>query len=223
MAKFSTSEPRQWRFLPVILAAGLALAIIGVDLARTGLSPELTREGGGIETATAVLYIFCAMTFIRMAGPVIARRNWEIPLLFLFMAGRELDFDKRFTTLGIFKSRLYLSDTAPVYERLIGVAVLALLAYALYRLIRHHGADFVDGLRRFAPSQWAVACGIAVMAGSKTIDGLGRKLMPLGIELEDATNAELGMIEEVVELAIPLLFIAAMCLAVRMFRAGHPE
>lgn len=223
MAQLSLESGHDKRFLPLFMAIALAVAVIALDLVQVGFTPALTREGGGIETATAVLYLFCAITFVRLAGPVIARSTWEIPVLFLFMAGRELDFDKRFTSVGILKSRMYLSNEAPLFERLIAVAIIAVLAYALYRLVRAHGKSFINGLRSFAASQWLIASGIALMVGSKAIDGLGRKLLPLGIELEDGTNANLGMIEETAELGIPLLFIAGMCLAVRMFSSGQPE
>ena len=44
-------------------------------------------------------------------------------------AMRELDWHKAWTTDSVLKSRFYLSDVTPIYEKVIGGGVILLLLY----------------------------------------------------------------------------------------------
>ena len=76
-------------------------------------------------------------------------------------------------------------------------------------------------LRRFAA--WSVAGALGLPAGSILIDGLGRKLTPLGMDLPDRIDSLAGAGEEIMEAFIPFLLLTAIIAAARSRnRQAHP-
>lgn len=205
----ATPVPTQpWRPLGVALV--LILAAVGLDLATLPPGASLMREHGGLELASALLYLWAAAVWMTRHGRGGLARDWQVPAVLLMMAAREFDLDKSLTTVGLLKSDLYLTAEAPVWERLLGVAVLSFVVVALVRLARRQGRGFLAGVRKGAPPQLAVFAGLAVAALAKTVDGLGRKLEGFGLALDPSTGARIGSAEEVIELFIPLLFLVAI-------------
>lgn len=179
-----------------------------------GLSPDpksVTSEGGSVETASALLWGYAALLLIWLAPGTALGRGWHFVLLFLLFAARELDMDKAYLSEGILKARLYTGD-APLGEKLIGLLVIALILSVVTRLVRENLGDWWRALRQ--GSTWALAAGgsFVLVVLSKTIDGAGRKLAPLGIELSDRLDSGLGIAEEWMELGFVLLAILAICL-----------
>ena len=125
---------------------------------------------------------------------------------------RELDFDKRFTTMGILKSRFYTSDVVPLGEKLIGLMVILILLYVVYRIIKDHTASFVDGVKNRVPQHLGVLSAIGLLVFSKSIDGLDRKLGDVGITVDPTVATYFGTVEEVLELGIPVLIFIAFAL-----------
>ncbi|MEM9550303.1 MAG: hypothetical protein AAGA05_03955 [Pseudomonadota bacterium] len=200
--------------IPFVIASVIALAFVVFDL---GLSPSpkgLTGEGGPIETASALLWIYAAAALVWFAPRTVLGQGWQFPALFVLFAARELDMDKAYLSEGILKARLYSGD-APIGEKLIGLIVIALILTIAIRLFRRNLGDWLRGLGRAAP--WALTAGgaLALAFVSKTIDGAGRKLEPLGIQLSDAVIAATGATEEWMELAFVLLAVLAVCLWAR--------
>lgn len=184
-------------WLPLWTALAAAAAMIGIDLLTKAPDLKLTREHGGVELASGLLYLWAAVVWVALHGRRELLRNWQIPTVLLMMGGREFDLDKLFTSVGVLKSKLYLTAQAPVWERLLGVAVLAFTLAVLIRLTRHQGRAFLDGLRRGAAAEVALLAGLLLAIFAKTIDGLGRKLQGFGIKLDAATGAWFGSVEEV--------------------------
>jgi hypothetical protein len=200
---------------PLWLAMGFAVLLVGLDVVLRPEGARLTREGGGIETASALLYVYAVAVWLRRHSTADWRAFWHIPVILLFAAAREFDLDKTLTSVGILKSNLYLTDQAPVWERLVGLAVLLLLMVAAVQLVRVHGRGFLRGLRAGDSGALAVAAAIGVAGFAKSIDGLARKLRPFDITVDDEFNAVVVMAEEVLELTIPLLLLYAILEATR--------
>ena len=55
---------------------------------------------------------------------------------------RELDFDKAFTTIGILKSRFFVSPDVPLGEKLAGFIVISILIWSVYKILSQHFAHF---------------------------------------------------------------------------------
>lgn len=208
---------------PLSTALLLVVTIVAADLLWIARSQSWTRENGGLETATALLYLYAAGCWLRLNPRPVWRRHWHVPLVLALMAGREFDLDVALTSQGLLTSALYFTDRAPVWERLFGAAVVAVLAVILYRLIAFSSRDFVRALKRNALWAQAVLGGIAIAILAISIDGLERKLRPLGVTLPEQAGAFVGAFEEVVEILIPLLFLVAISAAAdRRGSPAHP-
>ena len=97
--------------------------------------PLWIEEGGVIETLSVFGYFLCVLLILlKGKWAYIKKYNYFLILIILFGL-RELDFDKRFTTMGILKSKFYLSNSVPVTEKLIGLLVIAILLYIFFLLL----------------------------------------------------------------------------------------
>ena len=195
--------------LPAWAAAGMALLLLAglADVVRAAFGEARFSEGGALEMASAAGYVL-ALAVLAARTPRLPAA-WPTAVLLLAAAARELDLDKRLTDPGLLQSRLYTGD-ASLAVKLAGAAVvLAILAAALTLALRE-GPGWVRGLAAGARRAWWVAGALALAAVSKSLDGLGRKLRPLGIEVPDAIDRAASLCEEVLELGIPLTLILAL-------------
>ena len=191
----------------LVVCLVLAGAVIATDRAILAEGETLTREGGGIEALSMLGYLAAIVLYL-VKRP---RPFWPIPVTLLFMAAREFDADKRFTSEGILSTKILFHDT-PVWEKSIALTVWALLALTLVVLIRRRGPVLLAALRRGAPWSLAFTTGFLLAGFSKLIDGLSRKLAPWGIVVPDDVNRNAGTLEECLELLIPVAFIVAILL-----------
>ncbi|PYE83917.1 hypothetical protein [Pseudoroseicyclus aestuarii] len=199
---------------PVALVGGfLALTafVVGADWAMLPDGEKLTREGGGIEMMSLIGYILAAGLYLWVARP---RVFWAVPMVLLFMAAREGDLDKRFTSEGILSTKILIHDTA-LWEKLLALGLWALLAASVIALVRYRGPALLRALRQARPWALAVAGGILLAAFSKAIDGLARKLAPLGIDVSAPVGRGAGVLEELLEVLVPPLFMLAILWARR--------
>jgi hypothetical protein len=204
---------RESRYLISVLlvpAALLALLFI-VSALHEDLIESLIDENGIIESASAFGYVACiAALLLRGGWRTAVLRAPYLSFILLFLALRELDFDKRFTTMGIFKSQFYLSASVPWAEKILAVVFLALLIWSLLELADRHWRQFLPRLLSLHPVAVAVflAASLAVMA--KSLDGLARKLDGFGLAVSEHAYLIAEGAEEVLELGIPLLLILAV-------------
>ncbi|MGI9300824.1 MAG: hypothetical protein ACR2PD_10365 [Luminiphilus sp.] len=183
----------------------------------------LMGESGPIEVASAVGYFACALYMIARGGrDFLVSRGYFVVLTLLF-GFRELDFDKAFTTMGILKSRFYLSSDVPIPEKVIGLLVIALIFWTVFQLLRNHFVEFLQGLKQRAPVALGVGLIFFLLAFSKSIDGLARKLKPFGIETSAEVSRWAGSVEEVLELGIPIYMVLTFHAWLSRRRAESPS
>ncbi|CAD7043825.1 hypothetical protein REJC140_03742 [Pseudorhizobium endolithicum] len=205
---------RPWHLLALALAG--AAALIGLDIWTQGFGSGLVRETGGIEMASALLYAYAAITWLWTRPGDSWKTSWELPAIMFLMMGRELDLDKKLTSIGVLRSDLYLTDMAPIMERIFGVIALVFVAIVAFRVIASNGRAFIDGLQRWKAWAWALVVGIGFAVLSKSVDGIGRKLAPFGITLEQHTSLLMVILEELLELGVPVMFIVAVIASIRL-------
>ena len=186
------------------VAAGLALLSAIVLGFRESVEHILLTESGLIERASAFGYFACAAFMLARGGQQFLRYRAYFAVLVTLFGCRELDFDKAFTTIGILKSRFFVSPDVPLGETLAGFIVISILIWSVYKILSQHFKSFLSDLRERTPEAIGVAIVFFLLAFSKSIDGLPRKLQPLGIEVSAETNAFFGALEEVLELGIPV-------------------
>ena len=191
----------------VLLAVLVGLVAIGAYAVSldTGASQKLLSERGPVERASPLLYLagIAAMPFAFGLRGAAAR--WYVAVVLAFFAFRELDLDKSLFTLGLLKSRQYLSDT-PVMEKVVGLAIIGLLAASAVAIAVRHGRSWVVDVFRGRAWAWATGLALFFLVTSKTVDGPMRKLAPWGITIDAETKRWIVTYEEIAELG------AAVCL-----------
>lgn len=197
-----------------------ALGWLLAELIRGKAAGHIFSESGSIERLSALYLILAALA---LAGDMTVRgtwRHWHLALLVLAGGLRELDWDKAFTESGVLSLRLY-SGTAPWGQKVVGAVVLALLVWAGLRLLRRNMGPWRQGLRNRQAWAWLMALALALYTVAKSLDGLGRKLAPFGIDLAGGANTAASRGEEVLELfgAILILEVAGL----RLLRRHPPR
>jgi len=214
--------PRR-QLAPFWFATFIALSAIifdgksSVDITSLPFISVLTYEGKAIEVASFFLWLFATFTVIIWFTPKNSSGNWKLPFLFLFFAAREMDLDKTFFSVGLFKSRQYLGDS-PFIKKIIGMAFVSLLACCCICLIRENYSELLRALRHGSAWAWTTLLGIGLVLIAKTIDGSARKLGRFGVEIEFSTIQIIATIEEILELIFASVAILAVCLYKHRFR-----
>lgn len=209
---------RPWYLLSIALAG--AAVLFAIDLAVNGFTTMLVKESGAIEISTALLYAYTAMVWLWTRTGDTWRRYWEVAAVMLMMMGRELDLDKKLTSVGILKSNLYLTTMAPPIERIFGLLVIIFAAIVVYRLITRSGPELIAGLKQRSMWAWCLVAAIGLAVVSKSIDGIGRKLAPFGVTVSDHMNLVMGIAEELLEFGIPVMFLVATISSIDHFTSA---
>ena len=199
-------------FLPkktFVICAIVLAAVVAIDLLFFAKGESFAREGGGLETMSAVFYMVAALVFFAVTPKRHWKNLWHIPALMIFFALRELDFDKAFTTSGVLSSNLYRGDS-PLMTKLIAGSVLLLFLLVLFRLVRFGGPATLRGLK--ARASWALLAITAAltMIFSKSIDGLARKMLSFDVVVSERVGDFAGLVEEIGEAFIPIFIILAI-------------
>lgn len=202
--------------------AGAALLVLFLLTLYPDKDWALTvEEGGAIESATALGYFLClALIAYRGRLPYIKRYH-SLVLLFIFFMLRELDFDKRFTTTGIFKGKFLLGHHVPLVEKLIGGMVILLALYTVASLIYRHARAFLEGLKNHSPISLGVLIAMVFLVVSQSLDGLDRKLRNLGVEIGGDTSMYASAAEEILELGIPIIVFLTLISYFDRVRVGR--
>lgn len=197
-----------WRAFLVCLA--LIAVFVGIDIAFFAGGESFKREGGGLETVSAVLYALAAIQFLARAPRTRWAELYHVPVLMVLFAFRELDFDKAFTPSGILSLRLYSSGNVMLLTKLIAAPIAA---FVIYIILRNAWVGFFAGLRALRAGAlwpWFALLAGALVVGTKSIDGLGRKLRDIGIVISGDVDATASLYEEVGEAFIPVCAILAI-------------
>lgn len=201
-----------FRSLSIFLVV-LPFAILlrdALSLADFGL---IFKEGHSIETLSVLLLALAVVLWFTLAGPH-ALREWQIPVLLTLMAAREMDFDKRFSDDGLLKLRTYTGD-APLMTKLVGAAVIALVLVASYRLLRRNLPFWWARLRSGHADALLILGAFVTGVVAKTLDGLARKLDPLGVAVPQNVDMLASRAEEVLE----MLCYWMVCIAIARLTA----
>lgn len=199
---------------------GLALAILCIStiLVGSGNTDLLIKEGGLIETLSALGYFLIAGYLVHKGGLSFLKTRVYFFLLVILFGMRELDMDKQFTTMGIFKSRMYLNPEMPLWDKALGAAVISLLLWVLYKLVRVHGLAFVRGIRDGSAESIGAGIAVSLIAISKTLDGMPRKLESIGFASGQMLTYQFGVLEEILEFGIPVFILLAFDIHFRKAR-----
>lgn len=170
-----------------------------------GASDFLLKEGGIIETLSALGYFVCILYVIFKGRLSFLKEHYYFVVLLLSLGARELDFHNRFTTMSVTKIRFFTSPDVPLTEKLICTLIIFFLAFMVYRIISSHYKTFIDGVKKREVVSIGVLLVFACMVLSKSLDGATRKFKSIGIDISDWSGFAFSAGEEVLELGIPIL------------------
>ncbi|MFN3814621.1 hypothetical protein [Brevundimonas sp.] len=160
-----------------------------------------------MEMASAALHLLVA--FVALALWIKQRSLFGLLCLAsIFMAGREIDLHKAFTTHGVFSLKQYSSAAVPLMEKLISAAVVVGLVVAFVALTRGVWAE----VRRLRHERRAALVGLisllAILPVLKIIDGLPRYMRDWGLQPSQGLVDLLLSVEEIGELGLPMITLA---------------
>ena len=164
-------------------------------------------EGGIIEVASAIGYFLCVLLILYKGKINYLRKYYYFILLFIMSGFRELDFHKRFTTMGILKIKFFTSSNVPFTEKLVGFLIVLLLLHVLISIYKNHFRQFIEGLKNYSSISIGVFIVLLLLGISKTLDGISRKLGSFEIEIGSQVAIHLAALEEVLELGIPMFLL----------------
>lgn len=158
----------------------------------------LASESSPIQSLSAIGYFaaFAMAIFLHVKGQISFGPGAAI--IFLSMGLREMDFHDRFTTMGIMKTRFYISDAVPLAEKIPAAIIMLSLGYIITVFLIKHFRPFLIALRATNKAALLTLNGIAFTVISKLIDSQPHLLFCIT--------------EETIELAIPCFFILSLLL-----------
>jgi hypothetical protein len=195
----------------LVLYVGLVIAIVLAIVVSLSLGYESTvfmiKEGGPVESLTAVLYVVCFIIILVSGRWAFLRDKPYFALLPVIFCMRELDFDKRFTGIKFYKIKFFLSDDISLLGKIFAFSVLVTILLLVYSMIKNHWRTFVLEVRERTSFGIGVLVVFSLCVVAKSIDGLGRKLRSVGLEASPAVEQCAAVVEEYVELGIPLAML----------------
>jgi hypothetical protein len=196
----------------VLALAAAALAVV-LGLATAGAGAErLLEEGGPVETATFYLYLAAVAVLAAVRLPSLpGLEKAAVSLLLVAFAAREADLHVSLFGTSILKASFYHRHATPG-QIVLALAILVPVALSFVLLLRRHGPRWLS-----APSRWpapvvTVTTFLALMVISKSFDRLPAVLVELRVidAMPTAVRSVLLALEEVLELALPLLAMVAV-------------
>lgn len=201
-------ESKNYALLGVISFL-LILFLLSLNLDQSARHFWLS-EGGVVESVSAVGYFVCVALLLYWGGWQYFKKCHYFFIILILFGLRELDFDKRFTTLGIFKSKFYASSDISVVEKVIGLLVIALFIYCIIAMVKNHLKGLIIAIKDFSPPHLSLFFAIGFVFMAKLLDGVARKLSGFGITVSESFSTHAEAFEEIAELGIPIfIFMAA--------------
>lgn len=202
----------QKNIIQSLAATGVFLALlIGVALFLDAPAQDiLLREGGIVELASVWGYVLCVLYIAHKGGKHYIAKYHYIVLLIIFCMLRELDFDKRLTTMGILKSKFLVSPDVPLIEKLIGAAFILLIVYCVVMTIVLHAKKFFADLKTCSSDIFGLMAIGFLLVTSKLLDGAERKMKTIGVEVGFHASHYATLVEEILELGIPIVILICL-------------
>ena len=170
---------------------------------------NLLVEGGPIEMASASLYFVAALFLLLSSRGYGRNTGWPGAAILCAGGFRELDFQYRFTSGYVLSTGYFLAGTAPGWELFIVISTLAGLLIVITQFVTLNWSAFVDGLRHGRRFAFLVAGAVGLIFFTTSLDVLQSYLRRNYPSFTDAAFT-MWVLEEMLELAIPLLFGAAV-------------
>lgn len=189
------------------LAFLLTIAVLMLLTFDLTVVERLSQENHLIENVTVVLY---GLAILRL---ILGRDDdrlfrYQSAIVLAVMMARELSFQKAFTTESMTRTSYWVRSDAPLSEKLVAGLAVLFIAYVVLSYLWNHSHRLWQGLKEkrcYAVSLVAAALLVPI---SKVLDSSSRILkQDFGIPVPDEIGTVMGMLEETLELGIPLVVL----------------
>ena len=191
----------------------LVTILLGIFVTTSLLPFELWRlaliENGIIENATLCGYILCIFLIFQKGGADWIKARWQLTIWILLLFFREADMHSRFTAHSIFSTKLYTnintSTLTLVISAMVVLIVICLFSYTIWKYSKVFFTQLLDGIDHAL----FIAVALLFAVTAKFLDGISKTLSRFSISINRDSEFLFLLIEETIELGIPL----ALCLA----------
>jgi len=193
----------------ITLLMVLAGAAIFIYLPKE-LSARLIDEDGLVETLQVILFVIGAIICLVYKACKIWEEGLSGGFLLTILALRELDFQIKFTEISITRTKYYFSPDVSLTAKIVGGIVVFSILYVLIAFARRNLSKLIDGI--INQKIWSILTinGILFIAAAMIIDRSLTILTLIGFEDTIKMEFTKTFFEEMAELAIPALFLAAL-------------
>lgn len=192
----------------MIFTAAYVVLVAAIIMLPGKIPYEMVRENGPVETfSVGGYFLFCLfIVYFNVAGIL---RTDIAPGFFVLLLGlRELDFHARFTTMGMFKIKFFISTEVPLAEKLVVILfIVALVAYAFF-FLRGKLGRFKADLLAGSSYAFSIACALGCLVFSKFLDG-NSELFEYLLRIDESSQLPRAA-EECMELFIPVFLVRAL-------------
>ena len=171
---------------------------------------RFTRENGLVEDLSAAGHFLTAVCCLILVYKRRWREGWTGAFIAFLFGCRELEFQERFTALSITKIRFYTEAGVPWMQKAVVLVLIAFTVWVVARCLRQHARSFVLALRLRRPYAVSILSGMLLLVLSKLCDLAHRMVISAGVPLCYDGEIRVSMVEEFLELGVPLLFLVAV-------------
>lgn len=221
MSSVPAFRPYTFFWLQSFLLLALFSIIAYYLMVDQSIAKHATREGGLIDFSSAISYLVCAGLMIVLGGRQFIQRHYALIISVLVLGLRELDFDKRFSTLGLFKTATFRSAEVSLLEKSITLVIVLMVIWLAVTLIVNYLLPLIKQTFKLNMVALSIGCAGGLLVAARVLDGIGRKLASVGIDIGPHTEIHTTVIEEVFELGAPLSLIVALLCYVWLYRPSR--
>jgi membrane-associated phospholipid phosphatase len=200
------------------LALGCAAIAVAVGLCTPDFLPlSFLQEDGPVERSTIAVYLAAAALVLAVRVPGLARIDKAaMCIVLLALAAREADLHSAVYGMSILKARFY-NQFASASQIAGALAMLAPIALSVAWLLRRYvSVPWASPARRkWWPATMTALTFVAVIVVAKCLDRLPATLLDFGLvdQVPLIARTLFLSLEEILELALPLLAILALAQA----------
>lgn len=212
------TDERQYIVRLRVVAMVVAILTVGINLLPPDLTLLMVVENGPVEMLSAVGLLAAAFWLFCRVGHDASGQPISAGVLVLLLGLRELDFHARFTTMGVFKTKYYISPAVPAGEKAIVSFIMICILIIAVRFLMHNFSKFVLALRQRQAAALAILAAIGYGLLGKGLDSLSSPLEPIITLFSSNPKLFLRTAEECIEFGAPICILLALYYSSGLYR-----
>ncbi|WP_049723500.1 hypothetical protein [Gilvimarinus polysaccharolyticus] len=210
--------PQRYFWLQSLLLLSLLAIIAYYWQVDDVITEHAAREGGLIDLTSALGYFLCSGLMVVLGGKYMVKHHYPLIISVVLLGLRELDFDKRYSSLGLFKSATFRSQDVSILEKVVTLGIILMVIWLVIILITKYLRPLLARALEFNMLALSIACAGGLLVVARTLDGIARKLATFDINISLHTGIHTTIIEEVFELGAPYSLIIALFCYLHVYR-----